>query len=488
MSCPRVFLVVVIAMSWLAGCGGDGAGKRSLALSECRLQSVAQAAQCGRLDVPEDRRKPDGRKLSLFVAVLPANTVSPKDDPLLIIAGGPGQAASFLGPFATRLAELRRTRDIVLVDQRGTGRSSPLTCAALRPREQDVFELDVLPRARECVAELTGKGVDLAQYTTSAWVDDLEAVRAALGYQRWNVWGGSYGTRVGQEYLRRHPDRLRTLILDGVAPPSMIIPLDVWKTRAAALDTIFAACAASAACAKAHPDARATLASIEQFLGPQGRDVVLVDPRTGARENIHATYDLVLGALQPLTYTPETATLLPEMLRAAAAGDLAPLFAANPSLAGKFEEQMNPALHFSVVCAEDAPRVSGAAREALAALPTARLAAQTLAVCDVWPRGTMPADFATPVRSDKAVLLLSGGMDPVTPPAYGTEVAKQFPNGRHLIAPGYGHIVSPHACGPRLIAAFVDAASAAALPPACVSFLEKSVPPPPWPDRLVAQP
>ncbi|MFO1397280.1 MAG: alpha/beta hydrolase [Burkholderiales bacterium] len=492
MSRPLSLLILtalaVLAAS-LAGCGSDAAGKRSLALSECRLQGVAQAAQCGRLDVPEDRRKPEGRKVSLFVAVLPANTVTPKDDPLVILAGGPGQAASFLGPFAARLTELRRTRDVVLVDQRGTGRSSPLTCAALRPREQDVFELDVLPRARECVAELGGKGVDLAQYTTSAWIDDLEAMRAALGYARWNVWGGSYGTRVAQEYLRRHPERVRTLILDGVAPPAMIVPLDVWKTRAAALDAIFAACAASAACAKAHPDVQGTLGRIERFLGPQGRNLVLVDPRTGTQENVHVTFDLVLGALQPMTYTPETATLLPEMLRLAAAGDLAPLFAANPSLAGKFEEQMNPALHFSVVCAEDAPRISSvAAQAALAGLPTARLALQTLAVCDVWPRGTMPADFATPVKSDRPVLLLSGGMDPVTPPAYGTEVARALPNSRHVIAPGYGHIVSPHACGPRLIAAFVDAASVAALPANCIGFLEKSVPPPPWPDRLSAQP
>lgn len=482
-------LVVAAAASVLAACGSDVAGKRSLELSQCRLQNVAAAAQCGRLEVPEDRSKPGGRKVSLFVAVLPANTVTPKDDPLVILAGGPGQAASFLGPFATRLTEVRRTRDIVLIDQRGTGRSSPLNCAALRPREQDVFELDVVPRARECVTELSGKGVDLAQYTTTAWIDDLEAVRAALGYKRWNLWGGSYGTRVGQEYLRRYPERIRTLVLDGVAPPSMIIPLDVWKTRAAALDAIFAACAASVPCASTHPDLRATLATIERLLGPQGRELELVDPRTGRREHVHVSYDLVLSALQPLTYTPETASLLPQMLRLAAMGDLAPLLAANPSLAGKLEQQMNPALHFSVTCAEDAPRIApGAAAQALAGLATAALAAQTIAVCDVWPRGTMPANFATPVRSDKPVLLLSGGMDPVTPPAYGRAVAGHFPNSRHVIAPGYGHIVSPHACGPRLIAAFVDAASAAALPAPCVTALEKSVPPPPWPDRLAPQP
>ena len=186
--------------------------------------------------MPEDRSKPDGRKIEIFAAVLPANTVTPKDDPLVVLAGGPGQAASTLAPFASRLAELRRTRDVVLVDQRGTGRSSPLVCEAFKPRDTDVFEPDPLPRAKACVAELTGKGVDLAQYTTTAWIADLEAMREALGYERWNLWGGSYGTRVAQEYLRTHAERVRTMVLDGVAPPGMIISLDVWPTREAALD------------------------------------------------------------------------------------------------------------------------------------------------------------------------------------------------------------------------------------------------------------
>ncbi len=235
-----VVLVLVLAAALLASaCGNGGAGKRSLHLAECRLPNVPTAAQCGELLVPEDRAQPGGRKIRLFAAVLPANTVTPKDDPLVILAGGPGQAASFLGPFAARLTELRRTRDVVLIDQRGTGRSSPLSCAAFKPRDDDAFDVDPLPRARECVAELKAQGVDAAQYTTTAWIADLEAMREALGYARWNLWGGSYGSRVAQEYLRRHPERVRTLTLDGVAPPGLVITLDVWRTRAAALTALF---------------------------------------------------------------------------------------------------------------------------------------------------------------------------------------------------------------------------------------------------------
>jgi pimeloyl-ACP methyl ester carboxylesterase len=483
-----IFVVPLAAALLAAGCGSDVAQRRSLPLSACRLPNLPTAAQCGTLEVPENRAQPDGRKIRLFVAVLPANTLTPREDPLVILAGGPGQAASYLGPFAARLTELRRTRDVVLVDQRGTGRSSPLTCAAFKTRDREMLETDPLPYARDCVQQLQAQGVDPAQYTTTAWIADLEAARQALGYARWNLWGGSYGTRVAQEYLRRHPDAIRTVTLDGVAPPAMIITLDVWRTREAALQAILAACAAAAPCRAAHPDAAQSLAAVEQALGPDGREVALTDPRTGIVSRERVTFDIVLGALQPLTYSPELAVLLPEMLALAAAGDFGPLFAASPVISGNLAEQMNGALHFSVTCAEDVPRITAeGATRALAGLPTQRLARQAIAVCDAWPRGTMPADFATPVGSDKPVLLLSGGMDPVTPPAYGAEVAKGFANSRHLVAPGYGHIVSAHPCAPKLIADFVDGAGFAKLAPACVRSIEQSLPPAPWPDRLGSQ-
>ncbi len=482
------FLCALIAAWVTAGCGNEVTRQRSLELEECRLPHLATAAQCGYLEVPEDRSKPDGRKIRIFAAVLPANTASPKPDPLVIIAGGPGQAASRLAPFASRLTELRRTRDVLLIDQRGTGRSSPLACAALKPRDEDAFELDPLPRARECVAELKAQGVDAAQYTTAAWIADLEAMREALGYRQWNLWGGSYGSRVAQQYLRLHGDRIRTMTLDGVAPPAMTIPLDIWRTREAVVNAIFKACEASAACSKAHPDAGAALASIAADLGGAGRELDLTDPQTGQLRRLPVTFDLVLAALQPLTYAPETASLLPELLSLAQRGDFGPLLAAHQALTSNLAEQMNTALHFSVTCAEDFPRITPEDEaRALVDLATRTLARHVLAVCDVWPRGASPVDFAQPVVSDKPVLLLSGGLDPVTPPAYGAQVAKGFPNSRHLVAPGYGHIVSPHACGPHLIAAFVDE-GLASLPGSCVTYFESSRPPPLWTTRLEALP
>lgn len=479
----RGFALLAVA---LAACGGDARRDPSIALAECRLPKLSTAALCGTLTVPENRSQPEGRKIDVFVAVLPANTASPKADPLLILAGGPGQSATSLASFASRLIEVRRTRDVVLIDQRGTGRSAPLACAAFARDEDaaDALDIDPLPRARECAAELAAKGIDVAQYTTAAFVADLEAARNALGYPRWNLWGGSYGTRVALEYLRRHGTRVRSLVLDGAAPPSLKIPLSVWTTREHALESVFSACEATVSCKRAHPDLRATLDRIRETLGPDGRDVRIADPRTGEPQALRLTYAAVLAGLHPLTYLPELAVTLPEILERGANGDWAPLAAVAQMVTSDFAEQTTLALHYAVTCAEDVPRVAAEDRARIVGLRSRILAERALAVCDVWPRGHQPPDATLPVESAVPALIISGALDPVTPPAYADEIAKALPNSRHIVAGGYGHIVSPHACAPRLIAAFVESAGFDNLPSSCIEHLTASTRPPLWPDHL----
>jgi pimeloyl-ACP methyl ester carboxylesterase len=262
----------------------------------------------------------------------------------------------------------------------------------------------------------------------------------------------------------------------------------VWRTRDDALDGVIAACRASAPCAKAHPDPEATLRDIRRALAG-GKSVVVRDPRTGFAREMRLDFDTIIGALQPLTYAPEAASLIPELLALAKAGDYAPLFAASLGIVGDLPEQFNPALFYSVTCAEDVPRVTREERNNGVADPRVRsLARRAIAVCDQWPKGTYPPDFTTPVKSDVPVLMLSGGLDPVTPPAYGDDVVKGFPNSRHIVASGFGHIVSPHACAPQLIAAFVDQAGFGTLSQGCIDFLEHSKRPSSWPDRLAPQP
>jgi pimeloyl-ACP methyl ester carboxylesterase len=489
MSVSRIAALAALAVA-LAGCGAGTTSPRAVALSECRLPRLSLAAQCGALEVPENRAKPEGSKITLAIAVLPANTLNPRADPLFVLAGGPGQAASYLGPFAASLTGVRKDRDIVLVDQRGTGRSSPLACAALKPDEspESTLEIDPVPKAAACAQELAARGIDAAQYTTGAWIADLDAVRAALGYATINLWGGSYGTRVALEYLRAYPSHVRSLVLDGVAAPSMKVGLDVWLSRDAALSAVLEACAKATACHAAHPDLGATLAGIRDALGPAGRDVAIVDPRTGEAVTQHVTFDLVIGALQPFLYVPEIASLVPEVIARAAQGDYAPLYAGALLVTGDLAEQVSNALHYSVICAEDAPRVNSAeGAQALANVRAKTLALRALAVCDVWPRGNALPDQTKPVTSDVPALILSGALDPVTPPANGAEVAKTLRRSRHIVASGYGHIVSPHACGPKLIASFIDDPSFASLPPACIEHFEHSTRPPLWPDRLGAR-
>ena len=463
----------------LVACG-DKVAQRQVALAECRLPKLTTTAQCGTIEVPEDRAAAGGRKISIAFAVLPAHTLRPKADPLFMLAGGPGQSAAALAPLAGMLGGVRRDRDIVLVDPRGTGKSAPLQCAALGPRDpfDEFANLDAASAAQRCLAEITAAGTaDVAFYTTPAYVADLDAVRAALGYERINLWGGSYGTRAAQEYVRRYSQHVRSVVLDGVAPPDLRISLDIWPTREAALAQLFATCADASACKRAYPDLNATLAAIQKDLGP-GRRVRVTDPRTGAAREVTLNFDLVIGALHALIYAPEFASLIPAVLARAQAGDFAPLAAAALTMTDDVNRSMNLALHYAVTCAEDAPRISAAdAKQAFETLRAPALAESNLAACDGWPRPALPADFNAPLVSDKPVLILSGGLDPVTPPANGKKVAETLPNSRHVIAAGYGHIVSAHACAPRLIEKFIDEAGFGTLPQSCLDHLATSTRP-----------
>jgi pimeloyl-ACP methyl ester carboxylesterase len=407
-----------------------------------------------------------------------------------MLAGGPGQSAAALAPLAGMLGGVRRNRDIVLIDPRGTGHSAPLRCAALAPRDpfDEFSDSSAADAAHRCLDQIKSTGnADVAQYNTSAFVADIDAVRDALGYDRINLWGGSYGTRVAQEYLRRYPLHVRTMVLDGVVPPDFRISLDIWPTRDAALAHSFAACAEQASCKRAYPDLNATLAAIRKELG-SGRRLTVADPRTGAPRDVTLDFDAVVAALHALVYVPEFASLIPTLLERAEAGDFSPLVAASLLVTDDVGRTMNQALHYAVTCAEDAPRITAdEARQAISTLRSPSLAERNLAACEGWPRPRLPPDFNAPLDSDKPVLILSGGLDPVTPPANGKKVAESLPNSRHVVAAGYGHIVSPHACAPRLIERFIEDGGFGTLPQSCLDHLASSAPPPMFTSPLQTQ-
>ena len=336
---------------------GD-APARAIALTECRLprarhrRAMRRAGSAG-----ESRARRRDARSALAVAVLPANTLTPRPDPLFILAGGPGQAATRSGRSPRSSIDVRRDRDIVLVDQRGTGRSSPLDCAAFGPTTASRRRSRSIRcrRRRHAPGNCRRSGIDPAQYTTAAFVADLDAIRVALGYDRINLWGGSYGTRVALEYLRRHPAQVRSMVLDGVVPPRMA-PLarrlaDARGRARGADRRLRRRARVPRRASRSRRDAR-------RHRRPPRTD----RSRRHAHRSAHrrgtrrcgSSFDHVLAALQPLFYVPELASLLPEVIGRAAAGDFGPLVAAVSLLTADVAEQLNTALHFSVTCADDA--------------------------------------------------------------------------------------------------------------------------------------
>ncbi len=453
--------------------------KPQVALEPCRIADfdglTSTAARCGTFSVPEDPEDADGPRIELAIAIVPAVATRPKTDPLFLIAGGPGQGSiQGYAPILPVFAGVRRERDLVLIDQRGTGGSNRLDCAM----PDDALESGDIPPARlaalarECLSKLPGRP---QFYTTSIAVRDLDAVRAALGYAQVNLYGGSYGTRVAQHYARRFPERTRTVVLDGVVPPTLVLGPSIAIESQRALDRVFARCTADAACNGRFPDLAGQFARLDARLRQGPVAITLADPVTGETRPVDVARAHLLTMARMLVYSPGTSSLLPLLVHEAATrGNYAPLAAQAEMLGDELESMIAMGMHNSVACAEDAPRFAGAVeRSALEAtlMGTTMLDAME-AVCGVWPRGTVDADFSAPLDSAVPALLLSGEFDPATPPSYGEEAAKGFRAGKHVVVPGQGHGVTRLPCLQRIVRQFIDSATTAGLDVACVDAIQ----------------
>lgn len=446
---------------------------KPLVLEACRVDGVANAARCGTLEVFEDRERRTGRKIALRVVVLPAIASKPEPDPLFFLAGGPGQAASELaGTVAPIFQRVRERRDLVFVDQRGTGSSNPLDCELHDPDDlASAFEMDSYPleKLRECRERWDA---DPRLYTTPLAMDDLDDVRAALGYPRVNLYGGSYGTRAALVYLRRHPERVRAIVLDGSAPVAMRLPLPVGDDAERALTKLFSDCAADASCNAAFPRLEETFHTLLRELEAAPRTVRLKDPRTAEEVSLTMTADALAGGVRAALYSGELSSLLPLAITRASEGDWSSFVA----LVGAFaSDGISIGMFLSVVCAEDVPRIGD--EERARALEGSRLGRSgirsILDACAEWPIGTLPDDYAEPVRSDVPVLALSGDLDPVTPPRWGDEAIRGLTRARHIVAPGTGHGVFGRGCAPRVLASFLASADPDVVDDSCIQELRR---------------
>jgi pimeloyl-ACP methyl ester carboxylesterase len=375
---------------------------------------------------------------------------------------------------------LRQRHHIVLIDQRGTGGSNPLSCPELRqggPSEDQHARADAvrddtataLDRFKRCLALLQPRA-NVARYTTTDAVRDLEAVRQALGARPLDIIGISYGTRVAQQYARHYPDSVRALVLDGPVPDRLALVSEHARNLEQALQSQFAACRRDAVCAGRYGDPYQTLHRLYDSLRAHPRTVELRDPVSFAPLRLTLTGDDLAAVVRLYAYNPVSAALLPLMLQEAEHGNYAPLLAQKKRLADDLDGHLTSGMQLSVVCAEDADLLSPRAEDEGTLLGN-RLVTLIRSACKFWPHERPPPDFHAPLTSSLPTLVLAGELDPVTPPEYAAEIQRRLTDGRLLIVRGQGHVVSREGCMPELIRRFIDEPKPGALDARCLQRL-----------------
>ncbi len=446
-----------------------GTTQAPVPLQPCELPRLSGPARCGVLEVFEDRAAARGRKIPLRVVVLPATGSPRAPDPLFILQGGPGQAASNLADFyAEAFAKVRAHRDIVLVDQRGTGGSNALECDLFGDGNDPQTLLgSSLPVAavRSCRDKLAARA-DVSLYTTAIAMADLDDVRAWLGYESINLYGTSYGTMTGREYLRRYPSRVRTAVLRAAVAPERSWAAYHGRNTHQALERLFALCAADARCHAAYPDPwkdlEATFARIGARIGDGA--AVTVDGRTVTLQRPAA-----VAAIRAWLAAPASAVELPGMLHKAAAGDLGPLATTALAVRRATPRELSEGMFLTVACAELVAGLDKAvlARESAGTFAGTEAIDELVAACAVWPPAA-PSPPAGPLPKDVPILVISGWHDPSTPPESGELVARAFGNSRHLVIRHAGHSFNNlKGCADEVIAAFLAAGSLAGLDLSC---------------------
>lgn len=467
--CAAILLCTGATTSGWADEPGSTLGEQRCRLEAPRLP--AALAYCSELVVPEDRGAPDSASLTLFVARVPALTAVPRPDPLVLIAGGPGQSAVDLYLQLRRAFDpVRRERDILLLDQRGTGRSAAgFRCDLAESAALETTALEDLRAAMTaCLPRLEH---DPRFFTTEHAVEDLDALRAALHIEQWNLYGISYGTRVAQRYAHRFPERVRTIVLDGVVPASLVLGPSIAADAQAALDGLFRRCAEDPDCSGRYPNLAERFAGLRLRLesGPVAIDVP--NPTTGKIETrLFSGADLA-GVVRLMSYTSPTASLLPLAIDTAYEGDYTMLATQVDLLTSNLAAAISMPMHNSVVCSEDWPYYTVDTPPEANESYLGRSIVDALAtICTVWPAAEAPADVKRPLEFEGPVLLLSGELDPVTPPRYAAEtIAAGLRQAVHLIAPGQGHGIAGIGCAPRIIAAFIESASTTAVDARCLA-------------------
>lgn len=448
-------------------------------LKPCRVDGIEEELLCGKLTVFENREARSGRTIDLNVIVLPAFDQKNKADPLFDLAGGPGAASTDAANFYAGPGKIYRQRhDVVLVDQRGTGKSNPLSIPEEKTPQHYLSEMYPVDYVKKMRQQLENRA-DLTKYTTSIAMDDLDDVRAWLGYDKINLFGASYGTQAAQVYMRRHPEHVQSVILLAVAPTDLKMPLHHSESAARAMDMLLSECERDPKCNAAFPKIREDWTNVLEQLEKQPARVEYFPPGKSTRPTtVEIQRGVFAEKIRTWMYRRDQATRIPLIVHRAAAGDFAPFL--QQAIAPSIPDFIADGAYLSVTCAEDVPFITPEEGTRLTAgnpFSDYRLFQQTRA-CGMWPRGEIPSDFLQPVRSNAPVLIFSGNTDPVTPPKYGEEVAAHLPNSRHIVIREAGHGVdglTDPGCIDRIANEFLDKGNAKNLDVSCI---EQMAPPP----------
>jgi pimeloyl-ACP methyl ester carboxylesterase len=444
--------------------------------SNCMLAlpgtNMTASARCGSLDVAENPEDPAGKKINLNIAIAPATGKTTEPDPVFFFAGGPGQAATetwvMIQPV---LQKIRKNRDIVMIDQRGTGRSNKLACES--EIEEDLnqeIDLDLIRSETEkCLAALDG---DPRFYTTTIAMGDYNEVRKAMGYDKINIMGVSYGTRSAQVYLRLFPDTVRTVTLDSVVPMQLALGQEHAPMLDRSVQKVFEDCARDETCNSLYPGHAEELGALFMQLRNESRQITIINPVRGEPQDMRVTADTLAVAIRFLSYSSETQALIPLLVHEAlTTDDLSRLASQAILVMTGLNEMLARGMELSVLCAEDFPFIDMSADYSDTLIGNLMLEIIDLQ-CNVWPRGKVPENFHQPVVSDLPVLLLSGERDPVTPPQYAATTAETFSNSLNLVARGRSHSVMKNICLRDITTEFISSGSVEDLDTSCVENIK----------------
>jgi pimeloyl-ACP methyl ester carboxylesterase len=446
----------------------------------CHIDGFETSVRCVTLEVARDYDDPRGATLAITAAIAPALSATPEPDPLIVLAGGPGQAATDMGAAIDPMfGRVRRTRDIVLFDIRGTGRSGKLDCGeppegvlgatvlaegGARPPVDNPAQLGDF--ARRCAARL---GAAAEKHSFREVVEDLDRFRAAMGWARIDLWGGSFGTRLALHYVRAHGAHVRAIVLDATAPQGLSAFVSVPRTSQAALDRLFTDCAGDADCARDFPLLRENFESLLARLDNSPEVVTLPEPRSGRPQTYVFDGDAVRGLVFGGLYVSLTRAMLPLAIAHGDKGDFAPLLAVGAATGSWSGDTMALGETFSVLCAEDWRQSRDAPlTERSGGFMSDYYFRSFDAACRAWPSEPIPADMRTPFRSAVPALAISGALDPVTPPELAEQTLAQFDTSVHLVIPGGYHTNSTNPCAARVMAAFIEAPATGGRDQSCV--------------------